>query len=119
MRADELGVLGLAILKLIQPDLVIAGIDDAAATKQSAKLRRQVPAKLLQELRPLASTITTFDPHTLARELKIGGLRAGFAVSRTVLPGVAMVAAAVGTDLPDALDNPITQGLVTFTVGNL
>ncbi|HEU0033032.1 MAG TPA: hypothetical protein VFQ53_20510 [Kofleriaceae bacterium] len=116
MVPQELGVLGLTLLRVFQPELTIPGIDDDAVPAQLAKLRRSIPTGLVNEARATALAISTFNPLHLARDLKIAGLRAGLLASGHLVPGIASLAAAVDIDLPSLLADPIARGTITFAL---
>jgi tetratricopeptide (TPR) repeat protein len=112
----ELGVLGLALLRLFRPALTAPGVDLDEVNAQMPKLRRLIPAGLFDEVRPHALAIESFSPEGLARDLKIVGLRAGFAASGSVLPGLAALAASIDGDLSRVLVDPVAQALISFAL---
>jgi len=112
----ELGVLGLALLRLFQPELAAPGVDLDEVNAQVPKLRRLVPPALFDEVKPLALAVKQFDPEALVRDLKIAGLRAGLIASGSLLPGLAILTATEGADPAGTLADPIAQELISFAL---
>jgi len=115
----ELGVLVVALLRQFQPDFPQEGLEEAAIATQMQKLKRLIPSGLLAELRPHALAVDAphFRHEQLARDLRITGLRAGLVASGSILAGLAILAAARGTDVPSFLADPVAQGLISFALG--
>jgi tetratricopeptide (TPR) repeat protein len=116
LPSEELGALVLAALRLYRPDLAIAGISADAAAAYGQRLRKLVPAALVDDARRHALAISTFSARGLARELKIVALRAGLAASGALRPGLAMLATSVGADLPGVLGDGVARELITFAL---
>jgi len=117
VSTDDLGVLGLALLRLFHPELTSSGVNLDSVKAQLAKLRRLVPASVLEEVRPHVAAVDSFHHQAFARDLKIAGLRAGFAASGSLLPGLSILAASLGTDLSNVVADPIVQKLIFFALG--
>jgi hypothetical protein len=116
LSGDDLGALVLALLRLHQPDLTITGVSTEAAVVYGQRLKKHVPASLLDETRGHALAAPTFSARGLARELKIIALRAGLAASGTIRPGLGMLAASVGADLPGVLGDVVARDLIKFAL---
>jgi hypothetical protein len=116
LPGEELGALVLAVLRLYHPDLTIAGISTEAAATYGQRLRKLVPAALVDDTRRHGLAMSTFSARGLARDLKIVALRAGLAASGTVRPGLGMLAASVGADLPGVLGDVVARELITFSL---
>jgi tetratricopeptide (TPR) repeat protein len=116
---EELGILLLAIMRLFQPTAVLPGVRVEEAEAQAAKLRRSIAPGLVSELQALAERIDTLDHLALAQALTIAGLRAGWAASGNLLPGLMIIAAAVGSTVPGVLGHPIARGLVSYALAEL
>ena len=119
LPSDELGLLVLAMLRLFRADAKLAGVDPEQLEAQLAKLRRVVPASLLEEARPHALEIDDINPHAFARDLKIAGLRAGWAASGSLVSGLRILAASLGTDPLHVLADPIVRSLVLFALSEV
>ncbi len=119
LSEDELGVLVIALLRLFQPEFPMLAVDPDAVATQSQKLRRLIPSNLLTELRPYALAVDAarFSHRELARDLRIGALRAGLVASGSVLAGISILAGQAESALPGFLADPVVQGLVTFALG--
>jgi hypothetical protein len=115
LRAEELGVIGYALLRMFQPDIACPGVRIDEVNAALPKLRRLIPAHLGEELRPIARTVASFSPRDLARDLKIAGLRAGLVASGSVVPGLWIIASA-GGDSAGVLFDPLAQGLIAFAL---
>ena len=118
LPVDELGAVVLAVLRQFKPQLPGTANQLEAAAALAPKLRKHLGSGVLEEMRGNALAVEAFSPLALARALKIAGLRAGLAASGTLLPGLAIVAASVGADLPSVLVDPVAQGLIAFAVGD-
>ncbi len=113
---NDLGALGLALLRLFQPELANPGINLDDVNAQMLKLRRLISPILFNEVRPHALAVRRFEHQLIARDLKVAGLRAGFAISGNLVPGLAILAGASGIDLRAILADPVAQGLITFAL---
>ena len=116
---DELGLLVLAMLRLFRTDARISGVDIEQLEAQLAKLRRAVPASLLEEARPHVLEADDINLHAFVRDLKIAGLRAGWAASGSLVPGLRILAASLGTDPVHVLGDPIVRSLVSFALSEV
>jgi hypothetical protein len=116
MSRDELAVLGWSVLRALDPELPIGEGDEAVVDAHAQKLRRQIPAALADEARAHASTLRTFDHNALARDIQIARLRAGFVASGSLTAGLALLAAAVGSDVPGVLAQPAVEALIAFAI---
>jgi hypothetical protein len=114
----ELGVIGHAVLRLFRPELTSPEFPLDEVNAQMPGLRRLIPAALFDEVRPYARGVTWFSPEHFARDLWIAGLRAGLAVSGSVLPGLAILAASAGVDPRTILDDRVAQGLIGFALSD-
>src|SRR6185503_8990988 len=119
LHVDDLGVLVIALLRLVQPDFPIVGVEPDAVAAQAQKLRRLIPTSLMNEIKPFALGI---DPqrfrHTdFSRDLKVAALRAGLVASGSLLAGLRILSSQVGGQLPGFLADPVAQGLVAFALG--
>jgi hypothetical protein len=114
---DELDALVQVVLRVIRPDARPAGLDPISS--QAEALRRHIPAGLLAELQAVARRVEppAVDHVALAQALTIAGLRAGWAASGSVLPGLTILAGAVGTNVPGVLAHPIARGLISYALG--
>ena len=120
LTPDELGVLVVALLRVLAPDFPIPhGVDPDAVAAQNQKLKRLIPNNLMTELRPFAMAVDTarFDYKLLARDLRVAGLRAGLVASGSLLAGLRVLVGASGGDLPSFLADPVAQGLIAFALG--
>ena len=119
LPVDDLGVLVVALLRLFQADFPIVDIDADAVSAQTQKLRRLIPTSLMNELKPFALAIDgqRFRHAELSRDLRIAGLRAGLVASGALLAGLRILAAQLGSELPDLLADPVAQGVVQFALG--
>ncbi|MEO8701560.1 MAG: tetratricopeptide repeat protein [Kofleriaceae bacterium] len=118
LAIDELSILVLAVLRLFRPipappDLVL---DPNQIASRSAALRRAMTPALVEDTRPHALAIESFDPHALARDIKTAGLRAGLIASGSLRAGLAIIAGIIGTDLRSALADPMARGLIAFAL---
>jgi tetratricopeptide (TPR) repeat protein len=116
---SELGVLVVALLRVLAPDFPIPhGVDADAVAAQNQKLKRLIPNNLMSELRPFALAVDTarFDYKVLARDLRVAGLRAGLVSSGSLLAGLRVLVGASGGDLPSFLADPVAQGLIVFAL---
>ncbi|MBS1119104.1 MAG: Tetratricopeptide repeat protein [Deltaproteobacteria bacterium] len=114
---EELGIVTVAVLRLVQPELTSPGVDLGEVNARLPKLRRLISAGLLNDVRPHALAVTGFSHHVLARDLKIAGLRAGLVASGSILSGLSILAASVNTQLTGILEDPIVQALIAFALG--
>ncbi len=119
LPVDELGVLVTALLRLFQPDFPGLAVDADGVASQLQKLRRLIPTGLLNELRPYALAVdgNTFGHRELARDLRIGSLRAGLVASSSLIAGLTILAGQSDASLPSFLADPVAQGLITFALG--
>jgi lipopolysaccharide biosynthesis regulator YciM len=119
LTPDELGVLVVALLRVLAPDFPIPhGVDPDAVAAQNQKLKRLIPNNLMTELRPFALAVDTarFDHKVLARDLRVAGLRAGLVSSGSLVAGLRVLVGATGGDLPSFLADPVAQGLIVFAL---
>jgi hypothetical protein len=118
LPADELGVLVVALLRLFQPEFPAEKLDEAAINTQTQKLKRLIPSGLMTELKPFALAIDgqRFDHGQLARDLRLGGLRAGLVTSGSIVAGLRIIAADDRGDLSTILTDSLAQGLVQFAL---
>jgi cellulose synthase operon protein C len=116
---EELGVLTIALLRMFQEKFPGHGLDENAIATQAQKLKRLIPTGLATELRPFAYAIdaAAFSPAELSRDLRVAGYRAGLIASGSVVAGLAILAAAAGTDARSFLADPVAQGIIQFAVG--
>ncbi len=114
----ELGVLAFALVRLVRPELEAPGIDLEAVDDQVVRLRRLVPSGLLDQARPHVLAMTGLSAPELALDIKVAGLRAGLLASGSILPGIAVLAASLGTDLPRAVADPAAQRLIAFALSD-
>ena len=111
---DELGALVHTVLRLTHTDRTSPDVDHPTAER----LRRHIPAGLLDEVRSIARRVELVEPGVLAQSLTLAGLRAGWVVSGTVLPGLAILAGAVGTNIQAILPHPIARELISFALAD-
>ncbi|MGE0395912.1 MAG: hypothetical protein AB7T06_04220 [Kofleriaceae bacterium] len=119
LQPEELGVLVVALLRVLAPDFPIPhGVEADAVAAQNQKLKRLIPNNLMTELRPFALAVDTarFDYKVLARDLRVAGLRAGLVSSGSLLAGLRVLVGATGGDLPSFLADPVAQGLISFAL---
>jgi tetratricopeptide (TPR) repeat protein len=118
LAPDDLGVLVVALMRLFQAEFPMLGLPEDAVTTQMQKLKRLIPTGLSNEIRPFALAVDAqhFHHQTLARDLKIAGLRAGLVASGSLLAGLSLLAAAAETDVQTFLADPVAQGLLSFAL---
>ncbi|MFN0248057.1 MAG: hypothetical protein ACKV2T_14295 [Kofleriaceae bacterium] len=119
LSPDDLGVLVVALLRVLAPDFPIPhGVDVDAVAAQNQKLKRLIPNNMMTELRPYALGVDAarFDHKVLARDLRVAGLRAGLVSSGSLLAGMRVLVGATGGDLPSFLADPVAQGLIVFAL---
>ena len=96
-------------------------VDPDAVASQVQKLRRLIPTGLMNELKPFALAVDPnhFGHRELARDLKIGSLRAGLVASGSLLAGLTILAGQMDHtgNLAGFLADPVAQGLITFALG--
>ena len=119
LSVDDLGVLVVALLRLVQTDFPLDDVNAEAVAAQTQKLRRLIPTGLMIELKPFALGIDAqrFRHTDLSRDLKVAGLRAGLAASGSLLAGLRILSSQVGGQLPGFLADPVAQGLIGFALG--
>jgi hypothetical protein len=117
LSETDLGVLTVALLRLVQTDFPQEGLEEAAIAQQAQKLRRLIPTGLMNELKPYALAVDAphFRHEWLARDLRVAGLRAGLVAGGSLVAGLTILAQ--GADLADSLGNPTQQGLISFALG--
>ena len=116
LMPDELGVLGLALVRLARPGFTSPNVNLDEVNAQMPKLRKLISENMLDEVRPHALALTTFSHQGFSRDLKIAGLRAGLAASGTLLP-LTTLAASVNTDVLNLFTDPVIAGLISFALG--
>ncbi len=119
LSPEELGVLTIALLRMFQEKFPNHGLDENAIATQGQKLKRLIPTGLATELRPFAYAIdaNAFAPTEISRDLRVAGYRAGLIAGGSVVAGLAILAAAVGTDARSFQADPVAQGIIQFAVG--
>ncbi len=117
LAETDLGVLVVALLRLVQTDFPQEGLEEAAIATQAQKLRRLIPTGLMNELKPFALAVDAphFRHEWLARDLRVAGLRAGLVASGSLLAGLQILAR--GGDVAGSLADPTAQGLISFALG--
>ncbi len=118
LPVDDLGVLVVALLRLVQPDFPMLALDPDQVAAQMQKLRRLIPSSVLNELKPFALAVdpNQFDHRELARALKVAGLRSGLVASGTLMAGLRILAAQAEVELPAYVSDPVAQGLISFAL---
>jgi tetratricopeptide (TPR) repeat protein len=118
LAPDDLGVLVVALVRIVQPDFPGVDLDADAVAAQTQKLRRLIPTSLANELKPFAQAIDAqrFHHRELSRDLRVAGLRAGLVASGSLIAGLQILAAQAETDVPSFLADPVAQGLITFAL---
>jgi len=111
----ELSVLCLGVVRVFQPLMTLRGSDERASDLM-AKLKRSIARPIFDQLAPVAARISEIDMQSLARDLRVAGLRAGFAAAGSVLPGLDTLAAVRGVDVSEVVLDPLARGLIAFAL---
>jgi hypothetical protein len=122
LSPDDLGVLVVALLRVLVPDFPADGVDPEQLAAHTNKLKRLIPSGLVTELRPFAQQIdgARLDLRAVSRDLRVAGARAGLIASGSLLAGLRILAADAlgeGADVKAFLSDPLAQGLISFAVG--
>lgn len=115
LPAAELGTLVVALLRIFQPEFPSRGLDESALASQTQKLRRQISAALMAELKPFALAIDSvhFSVEQLAADLHTAALRAGLVASGSIAAGLTCLSARLGAAV---LDSREAKLLLEFSV---
>ncbi len=116
LDATELALLAVAAIRMADASFIIAGVSEERVGSVAAALRRGISSTVLEEVAVLARGVKTFDAQQLALDLRIVGLRAGFAAAGSVLPGLAILAAASGGGTSGVAREPMGRGLIRYAL---
>jgi hypothetical protein len=117
LDADELILVAMAMVRMVDGRaFVTPRRSDERVAAVAAALRRLVPDAVFEQVAALARTVEMFDMQQFARDLRIIGLRAGFAAAGSVLPGLALLAAASGVGLSGVAYEALGRGLVRYAL---
>ncbi len=110
---DELIVLAASVLRVFQ---LPAPGDDEVLAQRSLALRKLISQALQEQARPLALSIGEWNAQTLARDLRLIGIRAGYLASGSLAESVMLLAAIAGTTVHAQLLDPAVRRLVAMAL---
>ena len=117
LDANQLILIAMAVVRMVDGRAVITPQrSDERVASVAVALRRLVPDAVFEQVAALARTVETFDIQQFARDLRIIGLRAGFAAAGSVLPGLGLLAAASGVGLSGVACEALGRGLVQYAL---
>jgi hypothetical protein len=114
MPPNELAVLAGALVCLTRPNGA-EGMPPAVVSAMQ-QLKKYAPAAAIDEARTTAATLGEINAASLARDLKLAGLRAGIIVSGSLRTALTLLAGAVRAQPIALLEDASIRQLVQFAL---